>query len=75
MAEKEHPYRDMINQSRPPLPHNRPPMSLHDRGAQFAPFSPLTGHNSTLDQVNQRHIQSLEERRVGLTIEGDVEED
>ncbi len=45
----KHPYSDIID-----LPHHRsgnhPPMTMHDRAAQFAPFSALTGYG---DMVNE----------------------
>lgn len=37
------------------LPHHRstvyPPMSLHDRAAQFAPFAALTGYGEAIDET------------------------
>lgn len=43
-------YEDMLD-----LPHHqsstRPHMSIHDRAAQFAPFSALTGHEEALKKI------------------------
>lgn len=43
-------YEDIIN-----LPYkkstDRPQMSLHDRAAQFAPFSALTGHEEAIEET------------------------
>lgn len=40
------PYDDIICLARPPHPKDRPPMSLHDRAAQFAPFAALAGYSA-----------------------------
>ena len=46
-------YDDIIH-----LPHhrskNRPPMSMHDRAAQFAPFAALTGHDAAIRETARR---------------------
>ena len=68
-------YQDIIHLSRPPLPHGRTPMSLHDRAGQFAPFSPLTGHDGALDQAAQRHQQGHEQQKIPLSPEGDFLEE
>lgn len=43
-------YDDIIN-----LPHhvsrNHPQMSMHDRAAQFAPFSALSGHSEAIAET------------------------
>ncbi len=43
-------YADIIN-----LPHHvskkRPQMSMHDRAAQFSPFSALTGHEAAIKET------------------------
>lgn len=43
-------YADIIN-----LPHyvskKRPQMSMHDRAAQFSPFSALTGHEAAIKET------------------------
>ena len=45
-------YDDIIN-----LPHhvskNHMQMSIHDRAAQFAPFSALTGYEEVINETNQ----------------------
>ena len=46
-------YGDIID-----LPHPRsrkhPPMSLHDRAAQFAPFAALSGYDEMIDEESRR---------------------
>ena len=46
----KHPYSDIIN-----LPHHRsanhPHMTMHDRAAQFAPFSALTGYEDMVQET------------------------
>ena len=46
----KHPYSDIIH-----LPHHRsanhPHMTMHDRAAQFAPFSALTGYDSIVQET------------------------
>ena len=59
-------YHDIIDAKRPPLPHKHPPMSLSDRAAQFAPFSPLTGHSAALGEMEAHHVASLEEETLQL---------
>ena len=60
MQRREDPrrYDDIIH-----LPHHvssvHPPMSMHDRAAQFAPFSALSGHASAI-----RETARLTERRI-----------
>ncbi len=52
-------YDDIINLSRP-ISKKHLPMSLQDRAAQFAPFSALTGHYSSLAEtarVTERKIE------------------
>lgn len=48
--DSEHRYDDIIN-----LPHHvsaaRPRMSMHDRAAQFSPFSALTGYDDAIDET------------------------
>jgi len=50
MAEKTHPYEDIIN-----LPHPRSsrhaPMSMVDRGAQFSPFAALVGYDAAIQET------------------------
>ena len=56
-----HRYDDIIE-----LPHHvsgiHPRMSLHDRAAQFAPFSALSGHGAAI-----RETARLTDRRIELT--------
>lgn len=59
----EHRYDDLLY-----MPHhqskNRPHMSLHDRAAQFAPFSPLNGYDEAMEETAKdasvRNSDSLE---------------
>lgn len=59
-------YADIID-----LPHHRsdhhPPMSLHDRAAQFAPFAALSGYEDMVQEETR-----LVDRRIELTDE-DIE--
>lgn len=54
-----HKYDDIIH-----LPHHqskvRKQMSVHDRAAQFAPFSALTGHKAAI-QKTARHAEEMME--------------
>ena len=47
-----HEYDDIID-----LPHHvsptRKPMSMHDRAAQFAPFSALTGYDAVIEETER----------------------
>ncbi len=47
---EQHLYDDIIQ-----LPHHvssvHPPMSLHDRAAQFSPFAALTGYHEAVDEA------------------------
>ena len=47
-AEKK--YKDIIDMEYTKSA-NRPQMSLHDRAAQFAPFSALTGHEEAIEET------------------------
>lgn len=53
-------YKDIIN-----LPNyrskKRPPMSMHDRAAQFSPFAALTGHDDAIKETAR-----LTDKRVEL---------
>lgn len=46
----KHPYEELLR-----MPHhvsaNHPPMSMHDRAAQFAPFSALTGYGEAVAET------------------------
>lgn len=43
-------YEDMLYMSRPVIKEHSP-MKLVDRGAQFAPFSALTGHDKAVEEI------------------------
>ena len=43
-------YDDIINLSRPQY-HDLPPMSIHDRAAQFSPFSALVGYDAAVEET------------------------
>ena len=43
-------YDDIINLSRPPY-HDLPPMSIHDRAAQFSPFAALVGYDAAVEET------------------------
>lgn len=51
-------YDDIID-----LPHHRsrrhPPMSRHNRAAQFMPFAALTGYEAVLDEAGQRAAEAV----------------
>lgn len=44
-------YADIINLPRPKSSHK--PMSMHDRAAQFSPFSALTGLDDELAETEE----------------------
>ncbi|MCQ2177391.1 MAG: hypothetical protein MJY42_00715 [Bacteroidales bacterium] len=44
---------DDIRNVKYPFETSRPRMSLHDRAAQFAPFSALTGYGALIDGIVQ----------------------
>ena len=52
-------YDDIIN-----LPHHvsktRPQMSMHDRAAQFSPFSALTGYDAAIKETGRRTEKRVE---------------
>ena len=52
-------YDDIIN-----LPHyvshTRPPMSMENRAAQFAPFAALTGHNEAINETARQTSSKIE---------------
>lgn len=54
-----HKYDDILY-----LPHpvskKHPPMSLHDRAAQFSPFAALTGHGDSIRETARRTRQKME---------------
>lgn len=43
-------YDDIINLSRPQY-HDLPPMSTHDRAAQFSPFAALVGYDAAVEET------------------------
>lgn len=43
-------YDDLINLSRPQY-HDLPPMSIHDRAAQFSPFAALVGYDAAVEET------------------------
>ena len=43
-------YDDIINISRPQY-HDLPPMSIHDRAAQFSPFAALVGYDAAVEET------------------------
>lgn len=45
-----HMYDDIINLP-PPISKKHPPMPMHDRAAQFAPFAALTGHDEAIEET------------------------
>lgn len=57
----EHRYDDIIH-----MPHfqskTKPHMSLHDRAAQFAPFSALTGHEDAIEETAKEHTEFMGRR-------------
>ena len=56
---KDFEYEDIIH-----LPHHqsktRPHMSQLDRAAQFAPFAALTGYDTAVDEMAQKHEAWIE---------------
>jgi len=59
--QETHKYDDIINLPHPVSKKHRQ-MSLHDRAAQFAPFSALTGLEEALRVTKEVHMER-EERR------------
>ena len=45
-------YDDIINLSRPQY-HDLPPMSIHDRAAQFSPFAALVGYDAAVEETER----------------------
>lgn len=52
-------YEDIIHLSRP-LSKKHPPMSMHDRAAQFSPFAALSGHDEVIAQTGRRKAEEME---------------
>lgn len=61
-------YDDILYRSRP-VSEKHPPMSLHDRAAQFSPFAALTGHSAAIEEtarLTEEQRQLNEEKRAEL---------
>lgn len=61
-------YDDILYLSHP-VSKKHPPMSLHDRAAQFSPFAALTGHSAAIDEtarLTERKIELNEEKKAEL---------
>ena len=60
MGEKKS-YEDIID-----LPHHvsvtRPQMSLHDRAAQFAPFSALVGYEEAIEKTCEENLKEMSKK-------------
>ena len=50
----ERKYDDMIYMEHP-VSKTHPPMPIHDRAAQFAPFAALSGHKEALEEEIKRY--------------------
>lgn len=62
-------YDDIIHLARPQSDRH-PPMSMHDRAAQFSPFAALTGHGAAIYEtarLTERRRERDEETRSRLT--------
>ena len=46
-------YNDIMSLVRPDS-KKHPPMPLHDRAAQFAPFAALTGYEAAIDEATEK---------------------
>ena len=57
--EQSHRYDDIID-----LPHHRstrhPPMSMHNRAAQFMPFAALTGYEEVIAETARRNVEEVD---------------
>jgi len=42
-----------------PRPTTHPRMSMHDRAAQFSPFSALVGYDAIIDEISLRNADFL----------------
>ncbi len=56
---KENKYEDIIHLSRP-VSKNHPPMGMHERAAQFSPFSALAGHEEAVLETARRTEEEQE---------------
>jgi hypothetical protein len=52
-------YDDILNEKRPQYP-DLPPMSIHDRAAQFSPFAALVGYEDAVEETQRL----TDERRI-----------
>lgn len=66
-------YDDIIS-----LPHHvsatRPHMSMHDRAAQFAPFSPLSAHGAAILETVRAAREEVERENAGIPLGEDGED-
>lgn len=53
-------YEDIIHMSRP-VSAAHPPMSMHDRAAQFSPFAALTGYHDIIEEETKLHTGEEEQ--------------
>ena len=63
-------YSDIINMSRPYYP-DHPPMSAHDRAAQFSPFAALVGYDEAVAEtarLTDRRRELSEEEIMDLNV-------
>ena len=65
-------YEDILNLSRPQYP-DHPPMSIHDRAAQFSPFAALVGYDDAVAETarltdRRREISEEELRELNEAI-------
>lgn len=69
-VEKEKfPYADILDCERP-VSLKHPPMSVHDRAAQFSAFAALTGHGAAIKKTEGKI-----EEMVAMEVEGAIVED
>lgn len=57
--QENNPYEDIILLPRP-VSKTHPPMSLHDRAAQFSPFAALTGFGASIQETARRTEDKVE---------------
>ena len=65
-------YEDILNLKRPQYP-DHPPMSIHDRAAQFSPFAALVGYDDAVAETarltdRRKEISEEELRELNETI-------
>lgn len=68
-TKKNFPYADLLDRKRP-VSTKHPPMSIHDRAAQFSAFAALSGHGKAI-----RKTEKLVEEKVALEVERRTEEE